>query len=281
MVGKHVQYRSGIVGAALFLTSVGLAPNAYAKKHPPGHKPKFELSTGFFLTNNDTELRLDSSQIDFGITVNLEDDLGLKQDKSTFRADSIVRLGTSQRSRLDFTFYKISRDTDHFTIDDEIEFGDAVFPIHADISANFKGSFFKGDYTYMFVNKERYDFGASVGIFFTSLNASISEETLGTYNIDKADIDAPLPTVGIRGSFMLGEKFQAKASADTFFLSTAKNDGHMYDLRASVEYDLAKHVGVGLGLNLVDLDVDLIRTNRIFHANWGYEGAFLYLNLKY
>jgi hypothetical protein len=241
-------------------------------------RPRFELRAGAFFSTSSSDLRVDSTTLGLGTTINLEDDLGLESDDTTARVDGVFRFGSQQRQRIDATYFGLSREAQRI-IDREIQFGDRVFPINADIRAKLDLNIFKLDYTYMFYQSDTAEVGASIGIFGVDQSASLSEVSLG--GVESGDVTFPLPTLGLRGDIGLWPRITLRASGDVFFIEVGDYSGELYDLLVALEYDVFEHVGVGLGYNYADLGVSANRDAGEIDLDVAYDGALAYVKLAF
>jgi hypothetical protein len=84
---------------------------------------RFSLNLGGGVTFLKTDIRIGSQST--GISVNVEDALGLDTNMFVLRGEGIFRLGDSRRHRLDFGFFDLSRSGTK-TLGRDIMFGDVV-----------------------------------------------------------------------------------------------------------------------------------------------------------
>ena len=88
---------------------------------------RFSFSIGAFITDRDTDARLDSQTLGQGTDIDFEDDLDLDSSGTVFRLDAFYRF--NRRHRIDFAIFDLSRDSSA-TINESIQFGDDVFNIN-------------------------------------------------------------------------------------------------------------------------------------------------------
>jgi len=85
------------VVSLLFLIQPAFAENPASNDTP---WEKFSLNLGYFISHTNTDLRLGSG---LGVTVDVEELLGLDATNSVFRVDTFWRFTENRRHRLDFT----------------------------------------------------------------------------------------------------------------------------------------------------------------------------------
>lgn len=75
-------------------------------------------------------------------------------------------------------------------------------------------------------------------------------------NEEKTDFAFPLPVIGLRGSFTLTPKWFIRQSFDLFFVKIGDYEGQLIDFLAAVEWNALKHLGLGVGYNYVQMDLE-------------------------
>ena len=237
---------------------------------------RFSISVGAFFTDWGTNVRLDSDTLGTGTDIDFENDLGLRSSSSIFRIDGHYRF--NDRHRINFSVFDMSRDANR-TIDRDIQFGDIIFAINTDLSASTDLSIYKLAYTYSFLRRESGYLGATFGFYMADSTFRLSERNLGGAEI--SDISAPLPVIGLRGSYQLSDRFTFRGSGEFFALEYDNVDGVLTDFYVGVDYQMSQHTAIGLGYNKVSIDVDAKRDRFVGTLDWSYDGALLFLKLNF
>lgn len=240
-------------------------------------EPRFDISAGYLFSVSDTSFRLDSQELGEGTTLDLEDDLGFKSTDSIIKGAMGYRFGSTGRHRVDLAVYRLVR-TSRITIDEEIQFGDEIFNIHADISGRFGTNVYKANYSYMFLKGDRTEMGASIGAFVADLSASITD--LDSDVTEGESYTAPLPTLGLNASHALTDRLRLVAAGDVFFIDTKKYDGTLLDLRAGFEYRLTRWLDLGVNYNYLEMDLGVDTSSTSLEASWKVHGVFSYLKFR-
>ncbi|MGI9272286.1 MAG: hypothetical protein ACR2QT_10955 [Woeseiaceae bacterium] len=236
---------------------------------------RFSLSLGVFLTDRDTDTRLDSSVGD-GTELDLEDDLGLSSSESVFRLDGYYRF--SERHRVDFSTFDLSRNSTA-QIQRDIQWGDTLYAIDTVVESNFDLSIYKAAYTYSFMNSDDGYLGASLGLYVADAGVGLVEQNIGQAEV--GDLTAPLPVIGLRGQRNLSENWTVRASAELFFLEVDNIDGSLVDFFIGVDYAILDHVSIGAGFNSVNIDVKAKQNDFAGELNWQYNGGLAYLKFDF
>ncbi len=108
---------------------------------------RFSLGLGTFFMTSETSVRADAfGSADIGTRFDLEDTFGM-HDEAVFRVDASWRIGERHLLRaMYFDSHRAGRQALH----EEIDFGDATFPIDATVDARFDFDITELAYEYIF-----------------------------------------------------------------------------------------------------------------------------------
>lgn len=236
---------------------------------------RFGLSLGVFVTDRDTEARLDSSVGD-GTDTDFESDLGLDSSDTVFRVDGYIRF--AERHRVDFSVFDLSRKSSK-QIDRDIQWGDSLYTIDTVIEADFDLSIYKAAYTYSFLNSDEGYLGATAGLYVADVKTRLAEQNLGQAEV--GELTAPLPVIGLRGEHKLSDRWTFRASGEFFFVEYDDVDGSLVDLYAGLDYRVLDNLEIGFGYNSVDLDVDTQQSEFSGGLDWRYAGGLVFLKFRF
>ncbi|WP_417464792.1 hypothetical protein [Kordiimonas sp.] len=270
---------SSLIASLFLLSVVSVSALAQAQPYVPSD-PRFELSAGLFLTESDTKVRLDSVELGEGTTLDFEKDLGFNQTETIWHADALWRIGKRQRHQLELGYFSLSREG-RKVLDEDIQFGDEVFSLHADIRTTFDARMLKLGYTYMFYQHERFSAGVSVGGFVSKLGVSIAEASIGQSETEEKTL--PLPTGGLRAEYRLMKNLRLRGAGDVFFISTDHYSGTLFNLRSALEYDVGDRIALGLSYNYLHIDGTLVSSsgNGNLTAIWGMHGLVAFAKYRF
>ena len=263
--------RAGLVAFAVVVWPLA----AVADEHSSLPWKRISLSVGTFITESDAEFRLDGSA-GRGTGLKLDRDLNVDEQVTTYRFDGFWRF--FPRHRLDFSIYDLSRDGTR-TLSKTISFGDRTFTIGAQVNSEFDLTVYKLGYSYSFVQNETFDIGASLGVFVMDIGASISAPRLG--QVEAQDVIAPLPVFGLRGAYAIAPKWFLRGGVQLFAIEYDEYSGHLLDALVAIDYDVFSWAGVGVGINYVDLGVEVEKSNFTGSADYSYGGVMLYAKVFY
>lgn len=265
--------RLHLTGRLALLTLLG----ALSSAHADVINDKFDLDLGIFLLDTSTTLRVDGSSGRTGTTVDLERDLGFSNTNS-FRVDGYWRFAT--RHKIRFEYFDESRSAEH-TINRQITIGDTTFDVNTELSARVKTVNFEVAYEYAFMRGETYELAGSVGIYdmYYKLSASAVGETLNASTSARADVNGPLPVIGLHYMWQFTPQWNLDAMAEFFALTVNPYTGTLQNYMLSVAYMPTKHFGAGLGWNefILRTSVD----SHGFNGNLAFKYGGLRLYVKY
>jgi hypothetical protein len=231
----------------IFIIKPALAENPSPQDTP---WEKFNVNLGYFVSNSETELSIGAG---LGITVNVEDLLGLDTTTNVFRADGSWRFTDNRRHRLDLTWFAFRRDGfrtvgQDFTIEDK-EGNKIEIPAGSQVTSNLDIDIFRGGYSYSFFQDDRMDLAFSVGLYVMPIEIELN--AFGLINVNRSEsFTAPLPTLGLRADFAITPKWFLRTNFEIFYIEIGEFTGRLYESKVAVEYIPWKHLGFGLATDV-------------------------------
>ena len=279
---------SVVVAVAMSIASpVMLAPVAQADG-PSGTAPidlitgRGFVSVGTFANSTALDIRLDPSTNLPGTEIDWDQRFDLQNSKR-FRMDAVWRFSPKHHLRLLYTDYS---QTDRTTLDTEVQWGDDIFPVNAQVTGTLGFEVIEAAYEYAFVSSERAEVAGSIGLHYTTLEArlaaTVTSPTTGARTIGgPRSVEAPLPVIGVRGMLRLGEKVYLDAQAQYFSLAIDDIKGSLYNYRAALVWQPTRRVGVGLGYDAFGVDVDLRQDDFRGKVDWVYRGPQAFVTVAF
>lgn len=238
---------------------------------------RFHLSLGSFALDTDTEVQLDGNAANSGTPVDWERTFG-DADSTRFRVDGFWRF--ADRHKLRFLWFNSARSNSR-TLDTEIVWNDVVYPVDAKVKGEFDFDVYEVAYEYAFMRRDSFELSGTIGLHYTDIAVALEGEAdTGSGSIEadvreEGSVGAPLPVIGLRGLWTLPHDFWIDASAQFFALSIDEYDGNLQDYRLMVTWQPNKWVGVGLGYNLFQVDVEVDADRFTGGLDWTYQGPLL------
>jgi hypothetical protein len=262
---------------ALGLLASGMS--ARAEDRPNILTDPFQLSLGTYVVNTDTLVELDGDT-QKGSIVNWEDTFG-GGDLSRFRIDGHWRFGDTGRHKLRFLWFNSTR-TKSKTLDEDIEWGDQVYPTNAKVTAEVRFDIYELAYEYAFLRRDTWELNGTFGLHLASMSIGLKAEAAnsnGTLLFDQSKegkLNAPLPVIGLRGLWQLPHNFYIDAQAQYFALSVDQIDGNVQDYKIVATWQPKPWLGIGVGYNRFAVDIDVGKERFNGSLNWKYQGPMLF-----
>jgi hypothetical protein len=207
---------------------------------------RFSASLGAFITLINSDLALKGLESGVGISVDLEEALGLSTSTFAFRAESEYNFGSRRRSYVRLGYFYLNRNSVK-TLESEIEIGDVVYEIGTDVKSKMNLHLIRALYEYSIFRDRRINLGLSCGLYILPTSYSIGTE----YIIDETDAFVlPLPVIGFRMAVHVTPRFLIKQSWELLYAKTRHYRGDINDINMRFEYNPFTHFGFGLGFNV-------------------------------
>ena len=273
----------------LLVLAGALLAASSARAQFPGDVPEnFRLHVGgiFALFNTDTQLSTKNPD-NPGTDIDFEDVLGVPDNKFAFRADGYWNfLG---RSYLDFGYSSFNRSEQH-TITQDIVFNGVTYTAGASVDAEMDERFIYAAYRYGFVKNPSFQFGASLGVSYAKLDASLTAATgvvgpngqpiVGSVT-KEASIEAPIPLIGLEASGALSRQVTLGAYARGFGANIGDYSGNMIDAGARLDWYVARNLGVGLAYEYNHIHITKETDTRKTEFKTQYHGPRFYLTVTF
>jgi hypothetical protein len=230
---------------------------------------------GFFVRNYETTLRLDSTGLPLGTTVDFGDTLGGDSTANVFRLDGYYRF--NPRHRMDMSYYRIERKGSR-AIDAEIRWGDEIFVVNDVIATEIDSGVLKLGYTYSFYHNDDVELGLSAGLHASILRASMSDSS----GVAEAEsVTAPLPVFGFLVEYHIKPRWTAKVASEFFFIDVFGIRGALTDSLIVTEYRFTRHLGAGIGLNHFGNALQFEGDNLVLSMRGAFTGLLAYLSASF
>ncbi len=246
-------YVLGLTFVALMLT---VSAPAEAQRSFEPLFDKFSFKGELSWVGMSTSIGLYEDELDLGGVLNFEDDLNLGDRETTPSLDFEWQI--AKRHRLAGRWQGLNRGSNAQALTD-IEWGDEIIPIDADITLTFDVTQFFIDYTYYPWVKERWALGFGIGLRWMDIATSLTWtlQSGGTEEgYQAADVTAPLPYLYVEYRRLLTEKWRMILGGGILDLTIGDISGSQYIGRAGFEYLIGKRWSVGGALNMATVDVE-------------------------
>lgn len=253
MLGPEIT-SSPIVGRdQIWFGNIGLAYNANVF-NPVEHRdysrrpPRVEVRLGVFQSKIDTRLSRDTADGIPGFEIDLEDVLGTPDDQSVTQADLIWRIG--QHHSLELGYFDLARHG-RVTLEEDLEFGDVLFPAGTEIESRTDYSSLRLGYTFYLMRDAQKELGVMAGVHISEFSTDIVAD--GTGQLERSRSSTPLPVIGLQGAVFLGDKTTLSARIHLFRTDFDQHEGSLNFAALDLERRFGDNFSVGLGYNFYGL----------------------------
>ena len=266
--------------AVILALAVALMPATLAEDDRDddrsGSRPwdRLAVRLGGFAVSFDTNIRVDSDTLGVGTEIDLEDDINLDRNKTEANLSGHISFGRRHRLEYGAVLFRRSAST---TIDRQIQVGDTVFNVNADVVTEFRNDVIKLAYRYDVVRRPRWDLGLSFGVSAFITDLTLSTTTAGGGMAEKEDFVAPIPVLGLQADVRLAKKWYLRTRGEIFDVRLDDQKGSLHGGNASVDWYPFKNFGFGFGFNWSRLSYEDLGIPEI-DVTYAYSGTTLYVS---
>lgn len=241
------------------------------------------IELGGFWADVDSEGEFRLPDQPSGVAFDFEQDLGLDDRESLFSVNAGVR--AFGRVVIGADYYSLDRDNS-MALAREIQFEDVSFPVAAEVSSGFQSDIYRLTIGYSLIRNDRFEFGPALGLHATNFDIFVSGEAeLGEIEVADAvrrrDFLAPLPTLGLYGTWQPTPRIAANARIDYMSLEIDDYDGGVMNVQAGVSYAVSDNFDIGVQYRFVDYDLKIEKEQWIGDLNYQFKGPVLFLRASF
>ncbi|MED5545283.1 MAG: hypothetical protein VYD90_08545 [Pseudomonadota bacterium] len=202
----------------------------------------------------DTKVRATANtQSAIGTDIDMERDLALDRNEVVPAVSLGSRLG---KVIVGADFFRLER-SGEIGIARDIVFDGTTYPASASIGSSFESDVYRFTVGYAFVQKPDLEIGAALGLHATDFRISLSGEAAigndavqATTRVKK--VFAPLPTVGLFGTWQVAPRLEANGRVDYLSLKIKDYDGKLVNVQAGLNYRVLDNLALGVAYRYVD-----------------------------
>jgi len=264
----RVAFAAGLVSIGTLISGVASGQQADWAINP-GLTDRWTIELGGYAPNVDTTAYLNSIS-GRGTTVNFEQDLNLDDRKVNLTVAGKVRLG--DRWRIEAEYFGLNRSGSE-AINRTVSWGNNTYPIGVVVSSTFDTDIYRLSGGYSFIKNDQAELGIALGLHATDFRISLAATGFGAQT---ADAFAPLPTVGLYGSYALSPRWLLSGRVDYFSLDYNDYDGSLVNTQAGIDYRFTRNFGVGLGYRYIDYDLSVAKSRFNGGVEYKFSGPVFY-----
>jgi hypothetical protein len=246
---------------------------------------KFIVDAGYFFVSTDMRVRVDGeTTASVGSDVDYDDTFGIG-DFDRFRAEASWRI--APRHLLRAMYFQNNRSASR-SLERDVSFGDETFPLGVTVNARSELTVAQLSYEYAFLRRDNYELAGGIGVHYLDmglgLDATLAAQggTASRSLDENATTQAPLPVLGLRGLWRLPYDFYITAQVQYFYVQFDPYSGSLIDLKASLVWQFADHVGIGIGYNDFGFRFDIDDAHDFDgRLRWDYGGAIAFATFMF
>jgi hypothetical protein len=232
----------------------------------------FTIQAGAFWAQAKTSVRLDSNSGRLGTELNLESDLNVSDKKTTPDIEFFWRF--NPRHAMEFSYVSLHRGGER-PITGTINWGDVTFPVNTVVDTKFDSDVYRIAYRWSPINENGTELAMLFGVHWTTLKTEMHTPT-GTIS-DSADVNFPLPTVGVRASAAFAPNWRVTGFGQFLKLKIGDYDGSILNGSVAVEWAFLRQAYAGLGYNYYKYKLTAEKENAHGKFDFRFDGPALYV----
>lgn len=235
----------------------------------------FSLQVGVFMPSKDFKLSVDGTVAGGGQEFDWETATGFSENDEIFMLEGKWRFGQKWSFRAQY--YDASK-TSRTVLEEDVFWRNRVIPAGSGVTAGSDFSLIRAFFGRSFDNRANVDTGIGLGLHWLEIGAFIEPDLVFTGDFSAAKVSGPLPNIGAWYYYSPSPKWFLGGRLDWLDASVDKYSGGILNVSAGVNYQLFKHVGVGIKYQSFALNVDVKNDKWNGSAKLAFEGPFIYLS---
>ncbi|WP_395398084.1 hypothetical protein WBP07_26515 [Novosphingobium sp. BL-8A] len=208
---------------------------------------KYWINAAAYFPKIDTNVRVATkTQTEVATDIDFEKDLALDDSKVLPSVSAGARFG---RVIVGADFFRLNR-TGTVNLAREINFDGETFPLSAAVRSTFDSDIYRLTVGYAIVQNKSLELGAAIGIHVTNFDMGIAAQGRGSaqatqVSTRRKDVLAPLPTLGVFGTYNVAPRLNLNARVDYLSLKIDQYDGELVNAQAGASYAVVKNISLG------------------------------------
>lgn len=250
---------------------------------------KFKINLGMmYVTSFNTEMQISDERFPASVGVHT-DQLNIENDDNVFRLDGYYRF--TDTHSIDFSyFYAHSKGST--IISQDMDWNGNTIIAGGHVDSYFDMDVYKVSYGYSFYHNEKIELMLTAGLHITDLDLGIG--AYGTIvdrygNVLTGDsyessesLTVPLPVVGFKGEYtIIDKRLFVNYKVEYFYMKYDDYEGRIVSTALNLEYRFIDNVGVGIGYNSNNIDLEVKNDGNRIDARNELEGAMIYFTYIY
>jgi hypothetical protein len=254
-------------------------PAAAPQAAPPQPWRTFELQTGVTYTSITSTILMTRSGGGSGLAVDAEGVLGMDRELLSFDIWTSWRF--AERHRLQFRFADLSRASTR-TLRTDLELNGVTYNAGDTVDAVYGLQFFDLNYAWSFLKDDRMEICLTFGVDVIRTHLSIDSDLTGREENERFTLPIPLP--GLNADFALTPDLWLRQRLQFMYVPVQNYAGLLVNFNMSLEYSVLKNVSLGLGFDLLRIELEKTTSDDTFgsfEGNFRFNSAGLMMSLNF
>jgi len=265
----------------VFSASVGVAYNAnvFQPREYDGAAPRtpnFEFRISGFLDTVDTKVTNDTVDGVPGVEIDVEDFLGISDSEPVLQIDATLRI--AHYHRFEFGYFELGR-LSTATLENDLEFGDELFPAGTELNISVDAKVFRVGYAYSLIRNAQLELAVMAGLHVISLDTDIATAPIDQRSRSMAG--TPLPVIGAHASIFLTERTTLGAKLQFFRTDFDRYEGSLNYAMLEIQHQLGEKVAVGVAFNYYGLNLSSRDSDVNGHLKVRHYGPMVFFSVGY
>jgi len=258
------------------IAGVASADETAADEIHPYLTDEFGVQLGFFRPNKSVVFRYDQSALAPGLDIDFERDLRLSGDRDLFALEFVWRYG--EKWSLRGQYFEASNRGSR-TLSEDITWGDVTIVAGSSVSAGTDFEMARVFWARKLDSAPQHNYGWGVGLHRLQTGAFIRGElVVESVAASQMSAKGPLPNIGAWYYYSPNERWFIGGRLDWFSASVGDYSGSIKNLAVGANYQVARHLGIGVKYQDFELDADVKKSNQYGRVSLDFEGAYVYLS---
>ena len=270
-----------VAGLAVFVAAIAClpGPNVFAQDDSGVHPfltSKYLIQAGVYFPSKDFRFGVDGSLSGAENDFDFDRSTGLNTDDNVFALEFTWRFGKKWSARF---HYFTTDQTNSAVLEEDIQWRDETILAGSSVKVGANFDLTRVFFGRSFGSSEKVDFGVGLGVHWLEIGVFIEPDVMTTFgDVSAASVSGPLPNFGTWYYYSPSPKWFIGGRLDWLDAQIDKYEGGILNFAAGVNYQMFRHVGIGVKYQLIRLDVDIDEDKWHGSAKLDFDGAFVYLS---
>ena len=254
-----------------------------SSKLHPHFTDKYFVNLGVFFPGRTLKIRANATLPGMNSDVDFEKTMRLKNDDEMIALN--LRWRFIEKWSL-FAQYFESSIHSGAVLAEDVEWKDSVFRAGSNVVGGQDFTLLRVFFGRSFDTSDQHDFGVGAGFHWLEIGAYIEGNAiLGdggvSFRRESVSVTGPLPNIGAWYQYSLSPRWALGCRLDWLEASVGDYDGKIINASFGLNYQISDRFGIGLDYSLVELDVDVTKSDWRGGAIIAYDGLYASLSFNW